>query len=128
VAADLLEKQLRCLCIFLPNLSRDEGWVDYNEVKRVLQVGWYVLWLVEVVKHITWVLVKRPIKLQSTMISNAKTMPNTYIKVFGGSLDGFAFETVIDAGRRHEGALECCSILLRTELLDLAGHEFNGGL
>jgi len=55
-------------------------------------------------------------------------MPNTYIKVFGGSLDGFAFETVIDAGRRHEGALECCSILLRTELLDLAGHEFNGGL
>lgn len=63
MAADLLEKQLRCLCILLPNLSRDEGWVDYNEVKRVLQVGWYVLWLVEVVKHITWVLVKRPIKL-----------------------------------------------------------------
>jgi hypothetical protein len=47
----LFQQELRSLCVFLPDFSRDEGRVNYYEVELVMQIRRNIFRLVEVVEH-----------------------------------------------------------------------------
>ena len=61
--ATIGKEEFGCLSILFPDLSGDEGWVDNAEVEGVMELLRQLLWLVEVVEDIVWVLSKSSIEL-----------------------------------------------------------------
>ena len=59
-----LEEHFGGHCVLLPNLPRDERRVDHYHMELAMELSRQLLWLVEVVKDVIWILVEALVELQ----------------------------------------------------------------